>query len=233
MKKILITGTGSGIGLGITQRLLTDHCQVIGLSRCHDAIISKNYIPIKIDFNEVNEIEKSLQTIKKNHMDIDAVICCAGYGRFGELEQFSDQQIINLMNVNFISQAIVIKNFLPLLKRRPQAKIILLGSEAALIGAKKGSIYCASKFALRGLSQSLREECRKTNVAVTLLNPGLVRTNFFKTLNFMPSEESEKHALEIDDIVDAVYWILSAPHHRVIEEINLQPLQPKIFIKNK
>ena len=57
--------------------------------------------------------------------------------------------------------------------------IIVLGSEAALRGAKKGSIYAASKFALRGFLQALREEVSSSGIRITLINPGMVRTTFF------------------------------------------------------
>lgn len=240
MKKVLITGSSSGIGLGIAEYLLKQGCTVIGLARCHDKIKLKqtlnagdhfkNYIAYAVDFSAILNLENALKLIKKQHHDIEAIICAAGFGQFSELEQFSALQIYNLMNVNFTSQAIVVKNFLPLLKCQQRGKIIFIGSEAALKGNKKGSIYCASKFALRGFCQSLRQECQKVNVAVTLINPGLVRTPFFAKLDFAPGNE-QNNALEISDIVETIAWILKTPAHCVAEEINLQPLHSKVVHK--
>ena len=107
------------------------------------------------------------------------MISCCGYGHFAELEQFSFAAMQKMMNVNFLSQALLVKTFIADLKKRQNAKIIFIGSECSLSGQKKGSMYCASKFALRGFSQSLRQECRGSNVAVSLINPGMVDTAFF------------------------------------------------------
>lgn len=232
MKKIIISGTSSGIGRALTEQLLQQNIQVVGLARDHSKFQpdNANYFPYSLDFSLVDELETELNSIKKNHHDIDALISCAGYGHFGELEQFSVAQIQRLMDVNFTSQAIFIKTFLPLLKQKSSSKIIVLGSESALNGAKKGSIYCASKFALRGFCQSLSQECRKTGISVTLINPGLVRTPFFKDLNFEPAD-NQQHALEIEDVVDTLMMALTAKPHCVIDEINLQPLQTKVQFK--
>jgi short-subunit dehydrogenase len=94
------------------------------------------------------------------------------------------------MNLNFVSQSFLAKEFLPALKRKALADLIFIGSEAALAGSRKGSIYCASKFALRGFSQSLRDECAKSSVRVSLINPGMVKTDFFQSLTFEPGEEN-------------------------------------------
>ena len=59
-----------------------------------------------------------------------------------------------------------------------------MGSESALEGKKMGSLYSAAKFGLRGFAQSVREECRNSDVRVSIVNPGLVRTPFFENLNF-------------------------------------------------
>ena len=115
------------------------------------------------------------------------------------MEQFSLNQIRDLVNVNFIGQALLIKTFLPSMKKQQNGKIILMGSESALSGARQGTIYCATKFALRGFAQSLREECQSAGIGVTLINPGLVRTPFFDTLDFNPGSDPQ-NALEVHDI---------------------------------
>lgn len=226
MKKIIISGSSSGIGKAVSQRLLSMGHSVIGLARNHNKFnpSSSHYSPYTIDFSELESAEIALKSIQKQHPDVDVIIGNAGYGRFGYLENFSLTQICDLMNVNFIAQALFVKVFLPQLKQRRQGKIILMGSEAALKGAKQGSIYCAAKFALRGFAQSLRHECSTAGVTVTLINPGLVNTPFFDSLNFGPGSAPD-NAMQPNDIADMIAHLINLSNCYVVEEINLQELK--------
>jgi len=227
MKKIIISGSSSGIGRAITEKLLGLGHQVIGLARNHQKFNPNHagYLTYSVDFSDINTADRLLKNIQSEHADVDAIIGNAGYGRFGSLEQFSTEQICDLLNVNFLGQVLLVKHFLPALKQQKKGKIILMGSEAALNGARQGSIYCATKFALRGFAQSLRQECRTAGVAVTLINPGFVNTPFFNPLSFAPGDDPE-NALQPEDIADTIVHLLAADNRYVVEEINIQPLKP-------
>ena len=140
----------------------------------------------------------------------------------GFLEQLSVKDIRLVMDTNLTSQIIVTKAFLPLLKKQGEGDILFMGSEAALKGARQGSIYCASKFAVRGFSQALRDECGKSGVRVTLINPGAVRTPFFEKLQFEPGPAPE-NAIEPEDISGAISMVLAARQGTVFDEITLSP----------
>ena len=101
-------------------------------------------------------LKKSLSAlISEIDIPVKALINNAGIGRMGFLEQLSVKDIRLVMDTNLTSQVIVTKAFLPLLKKQGEGDILFMGSEAALKGARQGSIYCASKFAVRGFSQAL------------------------------------------------------------------------------
>ncbi|MCF6324086.1 MAG: SDR family NAD(P)-dependent oxidoreductase [Gammaproteobacteria bacterium] len=225
-RKILITGASSGIGRETCKRLLNDGHQVIGIARdfskfpCDDDA----FTPITIDLEVVETLPEQLQALAKAQSDTDAIICCAGRGQFGSLEEFSYEQIRSLINLNFISQAFIARAFLPVLKRQQSSTLIFIGSEAALRGSRKGSIYCASKFALRGLAQALRDECSKSGVSVSIINPGMVKTKFFDELSFSHGDEEDNYLLP-EDVVDAIALIINARGSTVIDEINLSPLK--------
>jgi len=108
--------------------------------------------------------------------------------------------------------------------------LIFIGSEAALTGSRKGSIYCASKFALRGFSQALRDECAKSSVRVSLINPGMVKTDFFQDLNFEPGEHHSNY-LTATDVAETVIYIINARSGIIIDEINLNPANKVINFK--
>lgn len=227
MKTILLSGSSSGMGRAIAEKLLVENYHIIGLARNHTKFTptSSSYFPHSIDFSDIPSLESHLRQIQKLHNNnIDGIICCAGYGEFSELEQFSVEKMQRVINVNFLSQAILVKLFLPILKKKQSGNIIFLGSECALAGQKKASLYCASKFALRGFAQSLRKECVGAHVSVTLINPGLVDTPFFDTLSFRPADEFE-HAIQPEQIANIVSMLLMQEHNCVIEEVNLQPMK--------
>ena len=92
-------------------------------------------------------------------------------------------------------------------------------------------ICSACKFGLRGFSQSIREETLNNNVKVSIINPGMVKTPFFKELNFIHGKNSDEF-IEASDIAKVVLDILNLRDGTVIEEINLSPLK-KVFESNK
>ena len=128
------------------------------------------------------------------------------------------------MDLNFLSQAYLAKAFLPLFKKRNNGDLIFIGSESALKGSRKGAIYCASKFAVRGMAQALREECSRNNVRVTVINPGMVNSAFFDQLDFEPGEDPENYLVP-DDVAQAVSYILDSRDLINLDEINLSPLK--------
>lgn len=226
MKTILIAGVSSGIGRAIAEKCLSKKYAIVGLARDNTKFnpISKNYQFYSIDFSEIDQLESQFKKIRKLHTHIDAIICCVGYGEFIELDQLSVKQMQHILQVNFLSQAILMKTFLSDFKKRKTGKYIVIGSECALSGYKKATLYCASKFALRGFTQALRQECAAAHVGVTLINPGLVDTPFFDKLNFMPAE-GDSYAISADQIAKCVLHVLIENNNYVYEEINLQPMK--------
>lgn len=225
MKTAIVTGVSRGIGAAITSYLLECNWRVIGLSRTDPGLESiDNFEHITVDLADLPAVKAVAAQLSKCDA-IDAVICAAGVGRFQGAEGFSIAQIEHLLRVNFSANAVLLGELLPKLKKQRHGRIVVVGSEAALQGARLGSIYCATKFALRGYCQSLRMECRGAGVSVTMIQPGLTRTGFYDELHFNPGS-LDHQALEVADVSTCVAQILSLPAHAVVEELVLQPLQP-------
>jgi 3-hydroxy acid dehydrogenase / malonic semialdehyde reductase len=223
-RTILVTGASSGIGRAVGRRLIEQGHFVIGVSRnCNRFVTAKdNFYPLQLDLAKVDELPDKIREIEKQFPALDSVIFSAGIGRFGSLEEFSYSQIQDLMNINFISPAFLTRALLPFLKHKSRSDLIYIGSEAALKGSRKGTIYCASKFALRGFTQALREECSKDQVRVCLINPGIVKTAFFDKLSFEPGDDPSQYLLA-DDVAQAVCYAINSRAEMVIEEITLNP----------
>lgn len=231
-RTILITGASSGIGRATAKRLLKQGHQVIGLSRDCSRFIRPhaNFSSFEMDLSDLNSLPENLRRLERTFPNLDTVIFSAGYGRFGSLEEFSYSQIQHLIETNLTSQMFLTKALLPGLKRKTKGDLIYIGSEAAVKGSRKGSAYCAAKFALRGFTQALREECARNHIRVSLINPGMVKTPFFSELSFYPGED-ETNYLRPEDVADAIAYILDASPSIVIDEINLNPLNKVVRFK--
>ncbi|MEE3234114.1 MAG: SDR family oxidoreductase [Candidatus Latescibacterota bacterium] len=230
--KILITGSSSGIGLACTNKLLSEGHSVIGLSRRSMTVQHANLDAFSIDLGQIKSLPEKLNTICKKIEPIDVAILSAGQGLFGHLEQFSYDQIRSVIDLNLTSAIYLTRAIIPQMKYQQQGHIIFIGSEAALRGTQQGTVYAASKFALRGFSQALREEVSGCGIRVTLINPGMVRTPFFSNLKFQPGPHGQ-HAIEVEDIASTIYQAITTRNGTVIDEINISPQQNVIDFKKK
>ena len=223
---IVISGSSSGIGLAMAREMLKRGNAVLGLVQdaASDAVNHPDYCQEQVDMADPDGLQaRTAEILRAIEEPVRALVNNAGIGRMGYLEQLSVADMRLVLDTNFLSHAIVTKAFLPLLKRQGYGDIVFTGSEAARSGSRQGSIYCASKFAIRGFAQALREECGKSNVRVSLINPGAVRTPFFRDLHFEPGE-GEDNAIAPEDVAIALAMVLEARPGTVLDEINLSPL---------
>ncbi|MCH7825196.1 MAG: SDR family oxidoreductase [Acidobacteria bacterium] len=230
--KALITGSSSGIGRATAELLLQRGAAVVGIARDHTKFAphSKRYEPVTLDLSDLDVAATTLDDLARVHQDVAAAISNAGAGRFGAIEQFSASQIRHDIDLNLTSHLLLARSFLPVLKRRNGGDLIIIGSEAALRGARTGSVYCAAKFGLRGAAQAFADECSRRGVRVTLVNPGFVRTPFFDALDFEPADDPGS-ALTPEDIAAKLLEILETPDRPAYHEINIDPPDPALRYK--
>ncbi len=223
-RKALVTGSSSGIGRAIASRLLAEGFAVVGVSRRAGDLGGDRFSHEAVDLAEIETLPEVLKRLARRHTDCEVIVLCAGQGMFGSLEEFSYVQIRHLMDLNFASQAFLVKAFLPEMKRRRQGQVIFVGSEAAHVGTARGTIYCASKFALRGFAQALRQEASGSGIRISFISPGMTRTPFYDELSFEPGADAE-NALEANDVAEAVALVVRSRAESVFDEIRLSPLK--------
>jgi NADP-dependent 3-hydroxy acid dehydrogenase YdfG len=228
----IVTGASKGIGKAICQKLLTNGYRVVGIARnfSEGKIQHPQFETVCLDLSDIKALPQALKELTIRYPDISILICNAGRGQFKHLEEFSYDQIRSLIDLNFLSHVYMTKTFLPLFKKQKRSDLIFIGSEAALAGKRQGSIYCASKFALRGFVQALRDECATSPVRICLINPGMVQTSFLQDLSFEPGSESTEHLLP-EDIAEAVSMVLAARDGAIFDEINVSPHKKHICFK--
>ncbi len=232
IKTALITGTSSGIGLASADLLLSENYQVTGISRRGQVaeLEHENFHGLALDLNHLDQLDTKLAELLESR-DFDCFVHAAGQGHFGSVEQFSVAQIESSIRVNLMSAMVICRSLVPAFRRRGKGRIIFIGSESALNAGKKGALYCAAKYGLRGFCQSLRKDCASDGIQVSLVNPGMVRSPFFDELSFGPGSEPE-NAIAPKDVAGIVWQIVQSSPDMVIDEINLTPRVKSINFRN-
>ena len=191
-RTVLITGCSSGFGRGMVDEFLRRGWHVFASMRRAEerrdtlaAAIEK--YPTRIDILELDvtdpwERSAAAEAIRK-HGRLDALINNAGYGVFGALEDLSEEQLRRQFEVNFFGAALLTRTFLPLL-REAKGAVVFVSSGFGESGFPLTSAYCASKFAMEGLAESLYYELRPHSVHVGLILPGANATGFGDRVNW-------------------------------------------------
>ena len=207
MKVTLITGCSTGFGLDLAKRLLEDKNNlVIATMRNADSrktelhsIQNDNLKILSLDITNSEERKNILNYLNTELSgQLDTLVNNAGYGLYGALEKTSEKEIRYQMEVNFFGTSMMIKDFLPLLRKKSnqRKKIINVSSMLGQTGMPLSSSYCASKYALEGLVEGLHFELAPFNIDVTTVCPGRHRTEFMKNIAW-GSETTEENGYEV------------------------------------
>ncbi|MFT5045402.1 MAG: 3-hydroxy acid dehydrogenase/malonic semialdehyde reductase [Porticoccaceae bacterium] len=218
---VLVTGGSRGIGFACCQLLGESGFSTVSLSRTPPVISLTTNTHISVDLSDPDATSAAVKRALSEY-DISALVCNAGRGDIGSLENFSPLQIQQSIALNLISPLCIARDCIPSLRRRDRSDIVFIGSTSALHGARYGSLYSAAKFGLRGVGQALSHEVASANCHVGIVQPGSVRTSFFDDLSFEPGPD-EAHALHAEDVAHAVRSMLISPDRAVINELLVQP----------
>lgn len=179
-KVILITGCSSGIGL-VTAKYLSEkgYSVVPTVRKKSDISLLPNAKLLDVTW-EQEKINEVIKGITKEFGRIDVVINNAGLGLVGSIRESSEKDFRDLMETNLFGVYKTIIAVLPEMKKQKGGLIINISSILGLFSVPDFGLYSASKFALEGLSQSLRLEEMKNNIKVVSVNPGAFKTKFYK-----------------------------------------------------
>ena len=213
-KTALITGCNRGLGEGIRNILLKQGYTVIGLNRTLSNQKLKNYIEIKCDISNSENIEKAKEKINKK---IDLLIINAGIRRFEKIENMKKQDWEDSVNINLNGAFYTLKSFIENVKNA-KGDIIIIGSHSEKYTFEEGGAYCSTKLALRGMAECLREELRYEDVRVSYLSLGSIKNrdhNICEEWKLMPEE-----------VGMTILNIINLPKKILIPYLDIRPLQP-------
>ncbi len=180
---VLITGASSGIGQACGEHLAKSGWRVFGTSRNAASVApgasttSGSVEMVMMDVENDESVQNCVDGVLAKAGRIDAVVNNAGISIMGSVEDTSIEEAKAQLETNFFGVLRVCRATLPILRKQGGGHIVNISSLGGLIGLPFSGLYSASKFALEGVSESLRMECRQFGVRVVLVEPGDFRTN--------------------------------------------------------
>ena len=180
-KVVLITGASSGMGKATTEFLAKNDFTVYAGTRDIsklDNIKSKNIIPIKLDISSQTSIDKAVKEILFNHKKIDILINNAGFGLVSTVEDLKEEEMFLQFNINVFGTLRVCKAVIPRMRENKSGVIINISSFLGKIGLPLLTLYNSSKYAVEGITDSLRYELKDFNIRVHSVLPGFFDTKF-------------------------------------------------------
>ena len=183
-----ITGASKGFGLELVKQLLQQGHQVAATSRQVNELRaavgpnSANFLPLAVELTTEAQVGEGLAAAMQQFDRLDVVVNNAGYGQLGSLEEVTDAEARENFEVNVFGTLNVIRQAMPYLRQQQRGHIINFSSIAGIQGNFPGwGVYCATKFAVEGLSEALAAEVAPFGVHVTVVAPGYFRTNFLQS----------------------------------------------------
>lgn len=186
---VLVTGASSGIGLETARQLMQQGACVYAASRSGGETPEADngggeIIPVKMDVNRAEDLQNVLNRICNEQGRLDAVICNAGNGLAGAVEDTSEEEIRYQMETNFFGTMKTIQACLPIFRQQGQGKIIVTSSIAALVPIPYQAFYSASKAAALLSLQALSMEVKPFGIQCCAVLPGDTRTGFTSARRF-------------------------------------------------
>jgi len=186
----VITGAASGIGRALAVRLAEEKIAGIAISDVNEEglketaeLVRRTGVPISFHLTDVSalkQVERLADEVVAKHDRVTHLINNAGVGLIGTFEQISIEDFEWLMGINFWGVVYGCKVFLPILQKEESAHIVNLSSVFGLIAPSEQSAYASAKFAVRGFTESLRHELSGTNISVSCVHPGGIKTNIVR-----------------------------------------------------
>lgn len=236
-KTALITGATSGIGEATARVFAQHNINLILCGRRNERLQdlkaelqkTTQVHTLCFDVRDKDEVMKQVHNLPTHFQQIDILINNAGNAhgldsiQNGNVDDWDAMIDINVKGLLYISKAVI-----PAMLKQGSGHIINIGSVAGKEVYPNGNVYCASKFAVDALSQGMRMDLYKNNIKVSLINPGMVETEF-SLVRFKGDEAKAKQvyagvqALTAHDIAECIWFVVSRPTHVNIADLLVFP----------
>ena len=211
MEKVaLVTGSSSGIGYETSLALARDGYHTFASMRDTrkaeklKETADKENLPISVlelDVDKENSIVDAVKKVISDANRIDVLVNNAGYGQFGCTEDVPVEEFRKQFETNFFSVVRIIQEVAPIMRSQGSGIIVNISSVAGKMGLPGSPAYISSKFALEGLGECLRYELGMFGIKTTLIEPGVIKTNFFDSMKIPDSKSDPKYKQLTDNML--------------------------------
>jgi 3-hydroxy acid dehydrogenase / malonic semialdehyde reductase len=236
-KTVLVTGATSGFGKAIATLFAQKGFDIIINGRRNDRLQSlkqeleaqygRSVITLCFDVRDKESVQTNIALLQKEVSQIDILVNNAGLAAgLATIDEGDTDNWDNMIDTNIKGLLYVTRQIAPMMRAQCSGHIINIGSTAGKLAYKNGNVYCATKFAVDALSQSMRIDLLPYGIKVTAINPGMAETEF-SLVRFDGDEERAAkmyegvNALQANDIADAVYYCASLPPHVCINDLTI------------
>jgi len=197
-----ITGASRGFGRALSEAVLARGERLVATARGADFVSGfgeahPDALTLRLDVTDREQAQAAIAEATERFGRLDVIVNNAGYGHFGAIEELTEEELRQQFEVNLFGVLNVTRAALPQLRAQRSGHIVQMSSLNGIEGMVGGGYYCATKFAVEGLSESLAAELAHLGIDVTIVEPGPHRTEF-------ASEESARSAAPIDDYAETV-----------------------------
>ena len=244
----LVTGCSSGIGLetaialGREGHFTYATMRDVKKSGSLDKIVNDEGLPIKVlelDVDSEKSVDDAIAKIMEEKGRVDTLINNAGWGMWGAVEDVSIEEFKQQFETNFFSIIRLIQKVAPIMRKQKSGNIVNVSSVAGKIGFPVSPAYISSKFALEGLSECIRFELGPFGINVIIIEPGVIKTNFFDSMKMAKKSNSDSVYNEITSkVVSGVKMMAemgTEPKevaNTIIKSINAENPLPRYIVGN-
>ena len=211
MKKVAhVTGSSSGIGLETALSLARDGYHTFASMRDIKKSGELEYAAkkedlkieiIELDVDKEKSIVSAIKRIVAKSGKLDVLVNNAGYGQFGCTEDVTVDEFRKQFETNFFSIVRIIQEVAPIMRKQKSGSIINISSVVGRMGLPGSPAYISSKFALEGLGECLRYELGQFGIKTTMIEPGVIKTNFFNSMRVPESKTDPKYKSLTDNMM--------------------------------
>lgn len=233
-KVAIITGASSGIGLATASLFRQEGARVAVFARSKakiEALVAEpgpDALAVTGDVTVWDDVQRLVQSTLEKFGRIDLLINNAGVGFFAPVVDFSLDELDTMLSVNVKGPFMCCKAALPAMIKQQSGHIINVSSVAGTTTFPGGAGYCASKWALEALTQTLIQECKPHRIKVSSINPGSVKTAFGGK-GTDPDREHKPYSLEPEDVARLILDVAAQPPGVIVNQVIVRPLVPPEF----
>jgi short-subunit dehydrogenase len=183
-KVIIITGASSGIGRAAAVALGRERARLVLVARREsrlkelEAEIKGDTLSLPLDLRDQRQVEQMIRSTMDRYGRIDVLINNAAFGFLGTVESTTPSVVREIFDLNFEAPLLACQLAIPIMRAQGGGHIINISSVVGKRGLPLIGIYCATKFALNGITESLRIEVKRSNIDVSIISPAATRTEF-------------------------------------------------------